>query len=455
MAIRLPRFTLALVGCLVALPLAGASDSPPTSLKLVAGHWTAWDPPSSYPEGTDLYTVVGGDTFWALAGKYLGNPYLWPQLWEKNQYVRDAHWIYPGDPLVVGVKVVSGEAVGTAAQAGAGAQAGGAAHIGAVQGGQVRPGGPQGAGGAGQAGAAGEAEEVAAAPGSGGEAYNAGNEPAAPAGAETGGGESLGNIAPSGGTRNVPVPLGSEDDIYCSGFIGELDESFGYRIVGSEYEALSPHLAGVTHAGTEGIYGSIDTVKYSLATGDIIYLDGGSSAGLSPGTVLVAVAPSYVVHRTGEKDALGRKYDYLGRVRVLSTQESTAIGEIVQSCAPIVIGSRLKPFEPEPVPLARRTPLRPINAPTTAAALAAGPEIVATASGVVSVGQDHVVFIDRGGDDDVAPGDVFTIYRPNRADLPPVVLGELAVLSVQRHTALAKILESRQTIYIGDRLERK
>jgi formate--tetrahydrofolate ligase len=119
MAIRLPRFTIALVGCLVALPLAGASDTPPTSLKLVAGHWTAWDPPSSYPEGTELYTVVGGDTFWALAGKYLGNPYLWPQLWEKNQYVRDAHWIYPGDPLVVGVKVAGAETVGATAQGGA------------------------------------------------------------------------------------------------------------------------------------------------------------------------------------------------------------------------------------------------------------------------------------------------------------------------------------------------
>ena len=26
------------------------------------------------------------------------NPYLWPQIWDQNRYITDAHWIYPGDP---------------------------------------------------------------------------------------------------------------------------------------------------------------------------------------------------------------------------------------------------------------------------------------------------------------------------------------------------------------------
>jgi hypothetical protein len=142
-------------------------------------------------------------------------------------------------------------------------------------------------------------------------------------------------------------------------------------------------------------------------------------------------------------------------VRVLAVQDQTAIGEVVQACAPIVVGASLRPFEPEPVPLARRTAPRPINDPSDAASLQAAPVIVSSEDDVVSLGQDHVVYIDRGADDDVTPGDIFTIYRMNREGFPPLPIGELAVLSVRSHTAVAKILDSNVAIYLGDRLERK
>jgi hypothetical protein len=50
---------------------------------------------------------------------------------------------------------------------------------------------------------------------------------------------------------------------------------------------------------------------------------------------------------------------------------------------------------------------------------------------------------------------VFTIYRMNRPGLPPVVLGELAVLAVHRESSVARILTSRYTVRLGDRLELK
>jgi hypothetical protein len=51
---------------------------------------------------------------------------------------------------------------------------------------------------------------------------------------------------------------------------------------------------------------------------------------------------------------------------------------------------------------------------------------------------------------------MYTIYRENnRAGMPPVVLGELAVLSVHKRFSVAKILESRYLIRIGDRLDPK
>jgi hypothetical protein len=79
---------------------ASSSEStrPPKNLKLVGDHWTPWDPPQAT---ADSYTIVKGDNFWDLSGKWLGNSYLWPQVWDQNRYVLDSHWIYPGDPLMV------------------------------------------------------------------------------------------------------------------------------------------------------------------------------------------------------------------------------------------------------------------------------------------------------------------------------------------------------------------
>jgi hypothetical protein len=71
------------------------------------------------------------------------------------------------------------------------------------------------------------------------------------------------------------------------------------------------------------------------------------------------------------------------------------------------------------------------------------------------MGQGNLAYIDRGAADDVVPGDVFTIYRSNSPGLPPVVLGEIAILSVEDRTALGRIVESRYVVYIGDRLDLK
>jgi hypothetical protein len=69
----------------------------------VEPHFSRWDYPKEpkVADGAQLYIVQKGDTLWDLASKFLNNPYAWPQIWELNQWIKDPHWIYPGDPLVI------------------------------------------------------------------------------------------------------------------------------------------------------------------------------------------------------------------------------------------------------------------------------------------------------------------------------------------------------------------
>ncbi len=87
----------------------------------VAPHWSRYDYPTSIPEGKAYHMVVKGDTLWDIAGRYLGNPFLWPQIWEANGYVKKARLIYPGDPILLPTVQVAEPAVtgsGESAQSG-------------------------------------------------------------------------------------------------------------------------------------------------------------------------------------------------------------------------------------------------------------------------------------------------------------------------------------------------
>lgn len=82
-----------------------AQEAGPGEVAKVAEHFSKWDYPKevTVPVGSQLYLVVKGDTLWDLGQRFLGNPFAWPQIWEQNKWIRDPHWIYPGDPLIIPV----------------------------------------------------------------------------------------------------------------------------------------------------------------------------------------------------------------------------------------------------------------------------------------------------------------------------------------------------------------
>jgi hypothetical protein len=382
-SVAMRRATLTILATLLCLSWAAAEQAvspPPRPLhKAEDGHWTPYEKATDVPADAELYVIQAGDTLWALAKKSLGDPHLWPQLWEKNKYIRDAHWIYPGDTLVVGVKKAAetGPAAAPATPAPAPTEAPSAAP-------------PQ---------------EAAA-------------ETPAPAGGAGAPAESL-------------VPAGSEDDVYCFAYLDEKESKPTFVVSSAE---------------------QIETMA-EFSTGDIVYLSGGESEGIKAGQEFFTVLPVRKLRHPATHAVLGQVVHYIGHVRVLCTQEHTSTAEVLSSCDAIPLGAGLVPFEPMPIPMITLTP--PLDRCDPASTKAKG-YIIYDKDDVDEFGLDHVVMIDLGEADQIAPGTILTIFGINQVKgAPRHVLGELAVLTTGQHWATAKVIRSYTSIRVGDQVEVK
>jgi hypothetical protein len=356
---------------------AATSSGPLTGPASVAPHWSRYLYPATIPEGALYHLVVRGDTLWDLSKRYLANAYLWPQLWHENGYIKDAHWIYPGDPILLPrLQVVAG-------QAGAG--------------------GENAPGGEGVLGADGELlppDQVAA------------------------------GVTGSTARGQQLLPLTEPTAAQCAPYIPDSPESQDLKVVG--------HETGET--------------RVTMATGEILYINRGTDAGVKPGDVFSIHRLFDAVSHPKRGRRIGQKVLSLGWARVILSEPNASSAVIVQACQDIHGGDYLLPFKPVPIPMIAVT--APADRLTPHTDKAHGYVVdLDDRNDIASAGQFAI--IDLGSGEGISPGTVLQVYRIEYPSVPTPrnVIGDLAVLTVQERTATAKIIHSTTAIMVGDEIE--
>jgi hypothetical protein len=79
--------TFAVAGMLIFLPIGAFAQQAPAET-------------AKSSEGI-VHTVVAGDTLWDLSAKYLGSPWKWTEVWERNRFISNPHYIFPGILVVI------------------------------------------------------------------------------------------------------------------------------------------------------------------------------------------------------------------------------------------------------------------------------------------------------------------------------------------------------------------
>ncbi|HSY50536.1 MAG TPA: LysM peptidoglycan-binding domain-containing protein [Thermoanaerobaculia bacterium] len=391
----------------VAIPVFGAakkSSTPPRELHRAGDHWTAYNPPdpSTWPAGSRTYTIKAGDTLWGLALQFFKNAYLWPQLWEANTWITDAHWIYPGDTLLIDAE--------TAKQI---AEAGGA-------GGETTP----------------PALMTETATAAGSDTTGSGTA----GGGTITGGESFTSAADAlGGSRN-PVALGTEADVYCYGYIGDPAEPMPNSVSGWEDSEMR-YEVGAIHQQISG------------SAGDLVMIKGGTSSGIVAGETYIVIESGDLVSHPGKHtQVIGRQYLYCGQIKVLCADDHQARGIITKSCTDIHVGARLKPLPQIPIPLAR-VPNMPAFCDSSSGKRS-GYIVSAQGGWDDALGEGLLVEVNLGQADQIQPGDFLTVYRQGfQPGQSYQVLGEVGILTTNTHTATGRIVAMRYAMKIGDRVE--
>jgi len=191
--------------------------------------------------------------------------------------------------------------------------------------------------------------------------------------------------------------------------------------------------------------------KVLISVGDLLYIKPESNSNFTPGT-------KYIVYRTlepliiRETEALiGYQHYLTGIVEIKKIEPLYVIAEVIKSFKEIVLNDLLMPYKPKSPQIPVIESVKGIEG-----------TIVASDEKRAIIGDNTVVFIDKGITDGVKPGQFYSIFYQEKKNISPdtkgetylypVDFGKVFVLHTEQTTASVLVTKSDKSINIGAKI---
>ena len=350
-------------------------------------------PAAASPEQPGKYVIRQGDTLWDIANAFYRDPFLWPLIWKSNPSVNDPDLIYPGNTLVVPSLAPVERAMGAPEEAAP------VQEKAVAQKAQEAP--PQEAG-EGPSLFQRQASIEGATP-----------EPETPAT-----GSRL--ILP----EDAQVPIMDKYGMLSAGFVSEEDSV--------------DHIQGSPDDPYKGIHGA-NILGYDSE----VYITVTSREAVNIGDRFIIYEPVRNVKHPQTRRYFGKLYKVNGILKVTGTKEAGVyLARITLSFDSAIKGNMLAPYqEPTLIYPAKQQQEKNLSG-----------HILEVPDRRTISGQMNIVYLDKGKEDGVDPGDQFTVMSvPNRETGAMRPIGELQVLIVKARTSTAVVRKSIDTMTTGNR----